>query len=188
MAANFMRQLFGKRALELQEADGSRDAYARMIERAEAGNDPLSAREVTFIAARDSFYIASVTEDGWPYVQHRGGPAGFLKPLTGNRLGFADFGGNRQFVSAANIDDVGRVSLFLMDYPGRKRLKIIGTARWETATPDHPLWDALVDPDYEADVQRFFVIDIVGFDWNCPQHITPRFSAEEWAAMETGQA
>ncbi len=183
MAANFMRQLFGKRAFELQEADGSRDAYAKMIERGEEGDDQLSAREAGFIAQRDSFYIASVTEDGWPYVQHRGGPKGFLKPLPGNRLGFADFGGNRQFVSAANIDDVGRVSLFLMDYPHRKRLKIIGTARWEAASPDHELWNELVDPDYEAQVQRFFVIDVVGFDWNCPQHISPRFTAEEWAEM-----
>lgn len=180
MAANFMRVLFGKRAKELQAEDGSRQAYETMIARGGEGRDALTAREAGFLAERDSFYIATVTDDGWPYVQHRGGPKGFLKPLGPDRLGFADFGGNRQFVSAANIDDVGRVSLFVMDYPGRKRLKIIGEARWETASPDHPLWDALVDPSYKADPQRFFVIDVVGFDWNCPQHITPRLTAEEW--------
>ena len=181
MAANFMRVLFGKRARELQAEDGSRRAYDTIIARASEDRDALTAREAAFLSERDSFYIATVTEDGWPYVQHRGGPKGFLKPLDAHRLAFADFGGNRQFVSAANIDDVGRVSLFLMDYPGRKRLKVIGEARWEAATPDHSLWDTLVDPDYGADPQRFFIIEVVGFDWNCPQHITPRLTAEEWA-------
>jgi hypothetical protein len=180
MAVNFMRTLFGKRAKELQTADGSRQAYQNMVDRGPEGRDLLTAREAEFLAQRDSFYIASVTEDGWPYVQHRGGPKGFLKLLDQHRLAFADFGGNRQHLSAANIDDVGRVSLFLMDYPNRRRLKLIGEARWEVASPDHELWEALVDPDYKADPQRFFVIDVVGYDWNCPQHITPRFTADEW--------
>ncbi len=184
MAANFIRTLFGKRAKQLQSEDGSREAYQKMADRGPDGNDTMTDREFAYLAQRDSFYIATVTEDGWPYLQHRGGPAGFLKPLGDNRIGFADFGGNRQFLSAANIDDIGRVCLFAMDYPGRKRLKIIGEARWEAADPSHPLWDQLVDPDYDAAPERFFIIDVVGFDWNCPQHITPRYTNVEWAGIE----
>ena len=162
MGGNFMRVMFGERALELQEADGSRKGYSRMMERGE-GPDPVTANEAAFLAECDSFYMASVSKDGWPYVQHRGGPKGFLKVLDEHTIGFADFGGNRQFISAANIDDVGRVSLFLMDYPRRARLKIIGNARWEEASYDHPLYAQLVDEAYldERSVrpQRFFIID-----------------------------
>lgn len=179
MAANYMRLLFGPTAERLQSEDGSRHSYGRMIERREEDIDRLTARELNFIAERDSFYIATVTEDLWPYVQHRGGPAGFLRPLGGNRLGFADFGGNRQHISAANIADRNRAALFLMDYPGRRRLKLIGEARWQTADTTDPLWDGLVDTDYPAEVQRFFLLDVLGFDWNCPQHITPRYEAAE---------
>jgi len=159
----------------MQEAAGSRASYARM--EASAGKmDVLTEREAEFIAARDSFYIASVTEGGWPYIQHRGGPAGFLKRIAGNRIGFADFQGNRQFLSTANLAADDRVALFLMDYPNRRRLKLIGHA----ATSDDPAdVAALSSPDYPAQPERAFVIDIVGFDWNCPQHITPRFTEAE---------
>jgi predicted pyridoxine 5'-phosphate oxidase superfamily flavin-nucleotide-binding protein len=167
--------MFGPGARALQEAAGSRASYARM--EAQAGPvDVLTGREQDFIAARDSFYMASVTEDGWPYVQHRGGPAGFLKRIGGNRIGFADYRGNRQYLSAANLAADDRVALFLMDYPNQRRLKLIGHAR---ASEDPAEIAALMVPDYAAEPERAVVIDVVGFDWNCPQHITPRFSEAE---------
>ena len=138
--------------------------------------DILTDREVEFISARDGFYMASVTEDGWPYVQHRGGPPGFLRRIAGNRIGFADYRGNRQYLSAANLDADDRVSLFLMDYPNRRRLKLIGHAQSSEDAGDIA---ALMVPDYAAEPERAFVIDVVGFDWNCPQHITPRFTEAE---------
>jgi len=138
--------------------------------------DILTAREIDFIEARDSFYMASVSEDGWPYIQHRGGPAGFLRSLGSNRIGFADYRGNRQYLSAANIAADDRVAFFLMDYPNRRRLKLIGRAHSSEDPHDIPRFMA---PDYPAVAERVFVIDIIGFDWNCPQQITPRFTAEE---------
>jgi len=175
MAQTFLHTMFGPGARALQEAAGSRASYARM----EAGageRDLLTDREADFIAARDSFYMASVTEDGWPYVQHRGGPAGFLRRIAGNRIGFADYRGNRQYLSAANLAADDRVALFLMDYPNRRRLKLIGHARGST-DPDEIA--ALMTTGYAADPERAFVIDVIGFDWNCPQHIMPRFTEAE---------
>jgi predicted pyridoxine 5'-phosphate oxidase superfamily flavin-nucleotide-binding protein len=175
MAATFLHTMFGRGARALQEAAGSRASYARM----EAGAGPadvLTDREIEFISARDSFYMGSVTEDRWPYVQHRGGPPGFLRRVAGNRIGFADYRGNRQYLSAANLDADDRVALFLMDYPNRRRLKLIGHAQ-SSEDPDDIA--ALMVPDYAAETERAFMIDVVGFDWNCPQHITPRFTEGE---------
>lgn len=175
MAQAFLHTMFGPGARALQEAAGSRASYARM--EGNAGEvDILTDREADFIAARDSFYMASVSEDGWPYVQHRGGPAGFLRRIAGNRIGFADYRGNRQYLSAANLAADDRVSLFLMDYPNRRRLKLIGHARGSDDPTDIA---ALMVPDYAAEPERAFVIDVIGFDWNCPQHITPRFTEAE---------
>jgi uncharacterized protein len=174
MAATYLHTLFGPGARALQEAAGSRAAYARM--EAGADIDWLTDREVDFITARDSFYMASVSEDGWPYVQHRGGPAGFLKRIAGNRIGFADYRGNKQYLSTANLVADDRVALFLMDYPNRRRLKLIGHAR---SSDDPADIAALTSPDYPAEVERAFVVDVTGFDWNCPQHITPRFTEAE---------
>ncbi|WP_343616964.1 pyridoxamine 5'-phosphate oxidase family protein [Novosphingobium sp.] len=172
MAQAFFKTMFGPRSRAMQEIDGSRASYARM--EAQAGEtDVLTDRELDFIAARDSFYLASLSEDGWPYVQHRGGPAGFLRLISGNRIGFADYRGNRQYLSTANLAADNRVCLFLMDYPNRRRLKMIGRAH---TTDDPEKVAALMVPGYEAEGERAFVIDIVGFDWNCPQHITPRFT------------
>jgi predicted pyridoxine 5'-phosphate oxidase superfamily flavin-nucleotide-binding protein len=159
----------------MQAAAGSRAAYARM----EAGAGPLdvlTARELDFIAARDSFYMASISEHGWPYVQHRGGPAGFLRHVGGNRIGFADYRGNRQYLSTAHVAANDRVALFLMDYPNRRRLKIIGHAQ---ASDDPAVIAALMPPGHTSEPERAFLIDVVGFDWNCPQHITPRFTEAE---------
>lgn len=179
MAQNYVHTLFTDAARELQDADGSRPAYARMEEGADGTPDAITSKEAEFIAARDSFYVASVTSKGWPYVQHRGGPAGFLRVLPGNRLGFADYRGNRQHVSTANLIDEPRVSLFLMDYPNRRRLKILGLARIVTAEEDPALLASLMPDGYKAVPERAYVIDVVGFDWNCPQHITPRFTEAE---------
>ncbi|WP_313537472.1 pyridoxamine 5'-phosphate oxidase family protein [Sphingomonas sp.] len=178
MAQTYLHQMFGPGSRALQAAAGSRTSYARMESQAGA-LDVLTARELDFIAARDSFYIASVSEGGWPYVQHRGGPAGFLHHIADNRLAFVDFQGNRQYLSTANLAADDRVSLFLIDYPARRRLKLIGHAR----TSEDPAEIAALTPaGYNAVPERLFLIDIVGFDWNCPQHITPRFTEAEIAA------
>jgi predicted pyridoxine 5'-phosphate oxidase superfamily flavin-nucleotide-binding protein len=167
--------MFGPGARARQAAAGSRASYARM--EADAGEaDILTDREINFIAARDSFYMASVTEDGWPYIQHRGGPTGFLRHVSGNRIGFADYRGNRQYLSAANLAADDRVSLFLMDYPSRRRLKLIGHSYESTDPADIA---ALMDGNYAAVAERVFLIDVVGLDWNCPQHIIPRFTEAE---------
>jgi predicted pyridoxine 5'-phosphate oxidase superfamily flavin-nucleotide-binding protein len=175
MAQHFLHTLFGPRARALQEAAGSRASYARMEAKTE-GVDILTDREAAFIAARDSFYMASISESGWPYVQHRGGPAGFLRHVAGNRIGFADYRGNRQYLSAANLAADDRVSLILMDYPNRRRLKLIGNAH---NSDDAGVIKGLMVPGYSAKPERAFLIDVVGFDWNCPQHITPRYTEAE---------
>ena len=133
----------------------------------------LTDREADFIAARDSFYMATVSEDGWPYVQHRGGPVGFLRRIGDNRIGFADYRGNRQYLSTAYLAADDRVALFLMDYPNRRRLKLIGHAH---SSDDPAVISRLMPPGYAAKGERAFLIDVVGFDWNCSQHITPRFT------------
>lgn len=141
--------------------------------------DPLTAEETEFIARRDSFYLATVTSDGWPYVQHRGGRPGFLKVLGPNSLGFADYRGNRQLLSTGNVAGTDRVALFLMDYARRERLKILGHARVEDARA-HPEWVAqIADAADHAIVERIFLIDVISFDWNCPKYITPRFTQAE---------
>ncbi|QLC25738.1 pyridoxamine 5'-phosphate oxidase family protein [Parasphingopyxis algicola] len=183
MAQNYVRTLFTDSIRELQRRDGSRTAYARMEGGGEGGPDRLTEKEIAFIAARDSFYMASVTEEGWPYVQHRGGPAGFLKTLSDNRLGFADYRGNRQHVSTANLTIEPRVSLFLMDYPNRRRLKLLGRARIVSGDDDPDRVAALTPDRYKAIPERAYLIDVIGFDWNCPQHITPRFTEAEWIAL-----
>jgi uncharacterized protein len=182
MARNYIRTIFTDQARTLQERDGSRDGYARMEGDAPTTIDELSDREAEFVSARDSFYMASITADGWPYVQHRGGPPGFLQVLPGNRLGFADYRGNRQFVSMANLTENPRVALFLVDYPNRRRLKMVGMASVVTAEEDAALVARLMPDGYKAIAERAFLIDIIGFDWNCPQHITPRFTESEIAA------
>jgi uncharacterized protein len=182
MARNYIHTLFTDAARAMQQADGSREGYARMEAGADGSPDAMGEKEAAFIAARDSFYMASVTAEGWPYVQHRGGPAGFLKLLEGNRLGFADYRGNRQHVSTSNFAADPRVSLFLMDYPGRRRLKILGHAHVLSAGEAPDLLGQLMPDGYGAVAERAYLIDVIGFDWNCPQHITPRFTEVEIAA------
>jgi predicted pyridoxine 5'-phosphate oxidase superfamily flavin-nucleotide-binding protein len=146
----------------------------------QAERDPLGAEEAEFIARRDSFYMATVTSNGWPYVQHRGGPAGFLKVLDPQTLGFADFHGNRQLLTTGNLAASDRVSLFLMDYPRRERLKILGHARVLDASEHRDLVKQLTSTkDLRGKVERLFLINVLSFDWNCPQYITPRYTEEE---------
>jgi predicted pyridoxine 5'-phosphate oxidase superfamily flavin-nucleotide-binding protein len=180
MPHGFARIAFTPTVQRLQEERGSRAAYARMEDGPQPVNAELGEAEAAFLAARDSFYMATVSETGWPYVQHRGGPAGFVRVLDPTTLGFADFRGNRQYVSVGNLETDDRVSLFCMDYPGRRRLKLFGRARVIGA--DHPLLAQLEVPDYRARVEQGVLIAIEGFDWNCPQHITERFTLEEVGA------
>jgi len=141
--------------------------------------DPLGQTEAQFIAARDSFYLGSISESGWPYIQHRGGVPGFLRLLNETTLVFADYKGNRQLLSTGNISVNNRVALFLMDYRNRERLKILGRARVEDARSHSQLVTRIVDPERRSSTERLVFIDVVSFDWNCPKHITPRYSADE---------
>jgi hypothetical protein len=150
-----------------------------MATRAAASADALGEDERSFIAASDSFYVATVSESGWPYIQHRGGPAGFLHVLNPTELAFADYGGNRQLLSTGNLAASDKVALFLMDYPQRTRLKILGHARVEDARQHPELVARLAAPEMRHHVERLFLIDVAGFNWNCPKFITPRFTAAE---------
>jgi len=141
--------------------------------------DTLTEEEISFIQQRDSFYIATVTENGWPYIQHRGGCAGFLRVLNSQTLAFADYQGNRQMLSTGNLAANDRAALFLMDYPQRTRLKILGHARVEDARQHPELVEELSEPDVHRIVERLFFIDIVSFAWNCPKYITPRYTTDE---------
>jgi hypothetical protein len=141
--------------------------------------DTLSQAETEFITARDSFYLGSINESGWPYIQHRGGPQGFLRVIDETTLAFADYKGNRQLLTTGNVSVNDRVALFLMDYKNRERLKILGHARVEDARAHPELVAQLADPKMRPSVERVVFIDVVSFDWNCPKHITPRYSAEE---------
>jgi len=150
------------------------------LQRAAAPHDALGDGEAAFIAERDSFYLATVSETGWPYVQHRGGPPGFLKVLEPRRLAFADFRGNTQLISAGNAASNDRVSLILMDYRNRQRLKLLGRIRFEDANrANAEMVKAVQLPEYRGRVERLAVIEVEAFDWNCPQHITPRFTEAE---------
>jgi predicted pyridoxine 5'-phosphate oxidase superfamily flavin-nucleotide-binding protein len=179
MTHAFTRIAFTDAVKALQVEDGSRDAYARH----EAGppdHAVFGALEAEFIAARDSFYIATTNADGWPYIQHRGGPPGLLKLLDATTLGFADFRGNRQHITEGNLAGNDRVALFLMDYSTRTRLKLLGHA---SVTHDPALLARLAMPGYRGKVERGVLIRLAGFDWNCSQHITPRFTVAELEAM-----
>jgi hypothetical protein len=141
--------------------------------------DPLGQAEAGFITARDSFYLGSINESGWPYVQHRGGPPGFLRVMDETTLVFADYKGNRQLLSTGNVSVNDRVALFLMDYKNRERLKILGHARIEDARVHPELTEQFTDPKMRSSVERLVFIDVVSLDWNCPKYITPRYSLEE---------
>lgn len=178
MTARYLETMFTPEIRAAQEAGGSRSAYARKAEEA-AGPDPLGLPERAFISARDSFYLASVTATGWPYVQHRGGPRGFVRIVDERTLAFADYRGNRQYITLGNVKTDDRVALFFMDYPNRTRLKLLGHMREIDLGAEPAIADALADPTYKARAERGFLIRVEAFDWNCSQHIQPRFSPAE---------
>ena len=178
MSHRFADIAFTDAVKAIQEREGSRRNYARQEEGPEPHHDRLGEAEAAFIAARDSVYMATVGETGWPYIQHRGGPPGFMRVLGPTTLGFADFRGNRQYVSLGNLAGNDRVALFFMDYRNRRRLKLLGRAR--TVDPaDTATLAALALPDYSARVERGILIEVAAFDWNCPQHIAERFTLPE---------
>ena len=165
MAQNYRHILFNDAVKALQEQHGSRTSYARMDAGADGTPDLLTDNA-----------------DGWPYMQHRGGPAGFLRHIAGNRIGFADYRGNKQYISTANLAGNDRVSLFLMDYPNRERLKLAGHAHSVELADDPAAVTALMPEGYRATPERAFFIDVIGWEWNCSQHITPRFTEAEISA------
>ena len=181
MAHKFAEIAFTRTVKQVQEKMGSRSGYSS-IESGPDRNNLLRDRERGFIEARDSFYIASVSETGWPYIQHRGGPAGFLKVIDQSTIGFADYSGNRQYITTGNVLTNDRVALFMMDYPNKRRLKLLG--RMTLVGSDQPdLFEQLQDGDYNAQVEKGMIIRVEAFDWNCPQHITPRYTQSEVEAL-----
>lgn len=182
MPHRFAEIAFTPTVKKVQEQLGSRMPYARMEGVPETMNHRLSEAEAGFVAARNSLYMATVSETGWPYIQHRGGPTGFVRVLDETTIGFTDYRGNRQYVSVGNLMTDDRVSLFFMDYANKTRLKLFGRAKI-VGLDDQTTLSRLEMPNYRAHVERGFLIKVEGFDWNCPQHITERFTLDEFRAM-----
>ncbi len=180
MSTRFAELAFTPSVKAEQQRRGSRAAYAR-LERSKGGRrDHLGPEEIAFVRQRDSFYLATVSETGWPYVQHRGGPAGFVRVLDPTRIGVLDYPGNRQYVTLGNLTVDDRVALIFMDYPERRRLKMLGHARHVGAEKEPELLARLRAPELdEPPTLTGLVIQVVAFDWNCPQYITPRFTVAE---------
>ena len=184
MARAFAEIAFTDSVKAAQSRYGTRKANTG-FEFDEERRDRLNEHEIAFLAERDSFYMGSVGENGWPYVQHRGGPKGFLKVLDEKTIGFADFKGNKQYVSVGNVNANDRVSLFVMDYPNRRRLKLWARARIVHPDEDPELVARLEVPGYRGRVERGIIMTIEGVDWNCPQHITPRYTKAEVEGLIT---
>jgi uncharacterized protein len=178
MTKSFGSLVFTPVVKALQERYGSRKQYARMEE---FGHSPggLGPEEREFLSERDSFYMATLGETGWPYVQHRGGPKGFLKVIDERTIAFADFRGNRQYISTGNLMTDNRVALILVDYPRQLRLKILGRVEIFEGEKANDWLAKVRDPQYRATPERVYVIHVEAFDWNCQQHIIPRFTEEE---------
>jgi uncharacterized protein len=182
MAYDFASLVFTPAVKALQERYGSRRQYARMEESGGSlGGKPtgLGPEERNFLAERDSFYMASLGAAGWPYVQHRGGPKGFLKVIDEHTIAFADFRGNKQYISTGNLLTDDRVALIVVDYPRQLRLKILGRTEVCEGEKAKEWLEKVRDPAYQATTERVYVIRVEAFDWNCQQHITPRFTVEE---------
>jgi uncharacterized protein len=183
MGRRFAELAFTPLVKEQQRLHGSRQAYARVEQFGDPG-DRLGVQEQEFIHERDGFYMGSITESGWPYIQFRGGPKGFLRVLNEQTLGFADLRGNKQYISVGNLEHDDRVALFLMDYPNKSRLKILGHAKVHEGNAEaRKLVESLHMAGEKVPVERAVVIHVEAFDWNCPQHITPRYTQEELAPM-----
>jgi len=181
MNRNFTRFVFTDSVKKVQERYGTRNSYARI----EQSGDRylLTDKEAAFIESRDSFYMGTVGENGWPYVQYRGGPKGFLKVIDDTTLGYADYRGNGQYISTGNLLASNRASLILVDYPSRQRLKIWVESRITEAEENVELFRELAMPDYKARIERLVILAVQAYDWNCPQHITPRYTVDEFKAL-----
>ena len=179
MAQAFAEITFTPAVKAAQTRYGSRGSYAALEAPEAPARNQLTAKERTFVEGRDGFYQATVNADGWPYVQFRGGPVGFLKVLGERTVAYADFAGNRQYLSVGNLQTNDRIALILMDYARRRRLKVCGRVRLVEADEDPNLVTAVAVEGYDAPVERAVVIQIEAFDWNCPEHITPRFTEAE---------
>lgn len=177
MAYGYLDLLATPSVQAAQATNGARKIWERF--EGERTSDRFTPNEAAFIGERDSFYLASVSESGWPYVQHRGGPPGFLRVLDETTLGFADYRGNRQYISLGNVGADDRVALILMDYPNQARLKILAHMEVRDLAADPDLAARLTDPGYTGRPERGFVLKLEAFDWNCPQHITRRFTGPE---------
>lgn len=182
MGDRFYEKMFTESVKAAQEHYGSRKTYAR-LETNSSESHLLGDLEKDFIESRDGFYMATVNEDGWPYVQFRGGPRGFLKVLDDSTLGFADFRGNLQYISVGNLGVSDRAALFLMDYAHQRRLKILARVKIKDAAEAPELIEELRMPAYKAKIERAMTLHVEGFNWNCPQHITPRYTIDEIKAM-----
>ena len=172
---------FGSRTIARQQDYGSYPAYGAHTERPDDGAMALDTRETALIRSLDQFYVATVTESGWPYIQYRSGPRGFLHVLDESTLGFADFRGNNQYVTTSNLDVDGRMALFLVDYPTKQRLKLYGRGRVVERGDDPQLHDRLLrigDRQIAAKSDRSIVIDVEAFDWNCSRSILPRYDSQ----------
>jgi predicted pyridoxine 5'-phosphate oxidase superfamily flavin-nucleotide-binding protein len=179
MSRAFAEISFTPSVLAVQALNGSDKSYTKFLEPDAARGDRVGHVEAEFISLRDSFYQATVSNTGWPYVQFRGGPVGFLKVLDEGTIAYADFRGNRQYLSTGNIVDNDRVSLIIMDYPNRRRLKVWGRVKLIDAKVDPVLMKKLQDPTYRALPERAVVITVEALDWNCPQHIPQRMTLDE---------
>ena len=179
MAHKFLELTFTPAVQREQDRLGSAKHYAKMLKPGAGSHGRLGPAEATFIEARDGFYQATVSETGWPYVQFKGGPAGFLKVLDEHTIAYADFRGNRQYISLGNLNADDRVALILVDYPNRRRVKILGRARTVELADDAELTAELTVPGYRARLERAVLITVEAFDWNCPQHIPQRLTLDE---------
>lgn len=180
MTSRYASLAFTPAVQALQQSNGSRAAYARMAAGAGTAADVIDEDVRAFLAEADHAFVATVSETGWPYVQHRGGPRGFLRVVGPSRIAFADFRGNRQFVSAGNVSHDSRASMILVDWPRRRRLKLAGRLAFTAADEaDRDLVDAVALPGYPARIERVATFDLEAWDWNCPQHIVPRYTPDE---------
>ncbi len=179
MAKAFAELVFTESVREMQEKQGSARMYERFLTPEAPADDHLGPDEKQFIELRDGFYQATVSETGWPYVQFRGGPRGFLKVLDKKTVAYADFRGNRQYISTGNLERDNRIAMILVDYPNSARIKILGRARLVEGADDPDLMARLHDDSYRARPERAVVITVEGFDWNCPQHLPVRLTMEE---------
>ncbi len=182
---NYAELLFINEVRDLQDEDGTGETYANVYPN--RTKESLDDSNIDFISSRESFYIASVSSTGWPYVQHRGGPKGFLKVINTNLLGFADYSGNRQFITMGHAATNNKVALFLMDYENRARLKILGHLKMQHAKDADPSLCEKLETKGQGKVDRVATIEVTAIDWNCPKYIPQLINIEKVKAFTRHQ-